>query len=90
MNHLCLTVILLLGVLPINAKEPDVYMREEMEECAKGYRESLIKPPEDNEVFTVKCTSQMVPYIINLLYAQGFRVLNVTFGEPIWVIDYCY
>jgi len=94
-------VTFLLSSEPINAQlspieqgktYPDVYMREAMEEAAKGYRESLIKEPEvDDEILTVKCSQRVLVYIINHLYSQGFRILSISCNEPvepIWVINY--
>jgi len=78
---------------PKDMNGPDVYMREVMEECAKGYRESLPVFGDEYEIFSVKCSHKMLAYIINTLYNQGFRIISLSRNEPldpIWVINYCY
>jgi len=79
---------------PKGMNGPDVYMQQEMLDGAKKYRESLHSASgQEDEILTVKCSHQMLAYIINTIYNGGFRILSVTCNEPvepIWVIKYSY
>jgi len=89
MRHLLCISFLLIGLPLINANDSG-----DFEDGVKAFRSSEHSVSgEENEIFTVKCSHQMLAYIINTLYNQGFRIISVSCNEPvdpIWVIKYAY
>lgn len=81
-----LVVIFLLNVTLINANS-HVYESKTIQACANKFKTS-----EENEIFSIKCETKILEYIVNILQIHNFKILSISCNEPhepMWVINYC-